>query len=123
VPKSKQEIGQHGEALAVNYLRQHNYTIIETNWHCSHGELDIITQLNDLWVFVEVRTRRSHSTESAFASITPSKRQKLVDSVNLYLHEHKISASNWRIDVIAVALPHSRSATPIIDHVEDALDW
>jgi putative endonuclease len=117
-----QKTGQHGEALAVDYLRGNGYQIITQNWHCTYGEIDIVAQRQGTLVFVEVRSRHGETTEAAFASITPRKRERMVNSAYVYLDDQDLpTETNWRIDVIGIALPHSGS--PIIDHVENALDW
>ncbi len=120
---SKIAFGQRGETLAANYLRAQGYTILEVNWRCAQpkGELDIIARDGATLVFVEVRTRHSPTTETAFASITMRKQQKLIRTVELYLQTNNLTDHAWRIDVVAVALP--RAGQPIIEHVEDALDW
>ena len=111
--------GKHGEQLAADFLRGKGYDIITTNWHCPRGEIDIIARSGDMLVFVEVKTRRNHKTETAFASITARKRERLIATVYTYLEQHAESEVDWRIDVIAVAL----SRDPVIEHVEDALGW
>jgi putative endonuclease len=119
---SQKQAGAHGETLAAQYLQQRDYHIAAQNWHCQYGEIDIIAQKDDLLAFVEVRTRRAPTTESAFASITPTKRQKLIAAAQTYLAEHDPTESlTWRIDVIAVALWNNQP--PQIEHIEDALDW
>jgi putative endonuclease len=115
------QTGQRGESLAVDYLRAQGYVILGNNWRCTLGELDIIAQKDDTLVFVEVRTRVARNTEDALASITLQKRARLLRAIHIYLKVHGLSDANWRVDVIAVALP--RNAAPVIDHVEDALDW
>ena len=80
MPKSdRQLLGARGERLAAAYLQQHGYTLIGANWHCAHGEIDLIARQNDVIVFVEVRTRRS-GTEAAFASINPRKQRTLTQA-------------------------------------------
>ncbi len=117
-----QGTGKKGEEIAVNFLTQKNYTIIETNWSSRHGEIDIIAKQQQTLVFVEVKTRHSTNTESAFASITPSKREKMLNTIYLYLHEHNLDEDTlWRVDAIGIAL--HKNQLPIIDHVEDAFDW
>ena len=117
-----QRIGNIGEQLAAHHLTQHGYTILATNWHCQYGEIDIIARAEDATiVFVEVRTRRTTTTQSAFASITPTKQAKLVKSVQNYLNTHDLDDAAWRVDVIGVALPYKQRA--VIDHVQDALNW
>ena len=82
---------------------------------------DIVAKQDDLYVFIEVKTRHSTNTESAFASITPAKREKMIKAVYEYIEDKNLDDIVWRIDAIAVAL--NRHQPPIIDHVEDAFDW
>lgn len=120
--QSTQETGQQGERIAQHHLEQYGYTIITTNWRCQFGEVDIVAANGETLVFVEVRTRRSTSSEDALASITPKKRDRMVKAAYAYLTAHDLPQDTlWRIDVIAVAL-RSRQQ-PVIDHVEDALGW
>ncbi|MCU0496756.1 MAG: YraN family protein [Anaerolineae bacterium] len=114
------QTGQQGEQIALNYLRGRGYQIVEVNWHCLEGEIDIIAQLDHLWVFVEVRTRRSELLEAALESITLSKRQKLLRAVYQYLQVHQLEECEWRIDLIAIALDRGKAQ---ITQVENAFDW
>ncbi len=116
-----QETGDRGESIAQHYLIQKDYVIIDTNWSSRFGELDIIAKQHDIYVFIEVKTRHSKNTESAFASITPAKREKMIKAVYQYIHDKNLDDIHWRIDAIGVALPRNQS--PIIDHVEDAFGW
>jgi putative endonuclease len=119
--KARQSLGQRGEQLALEHLRERDYTILTTNWRCAHGELDIIARQEESVVFVEVRTRYAETTEAAFESINPRKQGKLADLAHLYLMENGMEDVTWRIDVIAVAIP--RIGTPMLEQVENALDW
>jgi putative endonuclease len=118
---ARKPFGQHGEQLAVEHLQQQGYTVVGVNWRCNHGEIDVIAQHNDTLVFVEVRTRHASSPETAFESITPRKRKKLAALAHTYLSLHNLEQVNWRVDVIAIALPPS--GQPIIEQAEDALGW
>jgi putative endonuclease len=118
---TKPSIGQRGEVLAAEYLRSKGYVILTRNWKCSQGELDIVAKIGSTLVFVEVKTRRAQNNEDAFASVVSLKRKRLLAAVHHYLQAHNLEESDWRVDVIGVAL--SRNATPLIEQVEDALDW
>jgi putative endonuclease len=118
---TKRTLGQRGEQLAATYLQRQGYYIITTNWRCSQGELDIVARKDDTLVFVEVRTRRSATTEEAFESVKPLKQDRLQRLAYTYLSENNLSDIPWRVDVIAVALP--LRGQPIIEHVENALEW
>ncbi len=114
--------GAAGEKIARDYLRAKGYSIVASNWSTTFGELDIVAKRDDLLVFVEVKTRRGASTESALEAVTPAKHERLLKAAYQYLHEHDIDAdSQWRMDVIAVAI--AAKGRPQIDHVEDAFDW
>ncbi len=117
----RKQIGTYGEQAAATYLKQQGYEVVETNWHCARGELDIIAKHNGMLIFVEVKTRRGDQTDVAFANVSTSKRQRLIASAHAYLEQNDLDDAQWRIDVIAVALPHQ--GQPRIAHVEDALDW
>lgn len=118
---SKRKLGDLGEELAAKHLQANGYTIYTTNWYCRRGELDIVAQLGEVWVFAEVKTRRSAHINDAFVGITPAKREKLVAAVYAFLDEHDLDDVIWRIDAIGVALWQGKK--PLIAHVEDALDW
>ncbi len=116
---NKHHTGQRGETAAAAYLQANGYTIVGMNWRCKVGEIDIIARAADgLYVFVEVRTRESIDT--AFESVTPHKREKMIRAAYAYADIHPDADENWRIDVIAVVLTLDQ---PIIQHVQDALDW
>lgn len=121
MPPAKQT-GAQGEALARRYLLRRGYRIVETNWSSIYGQLDIVAERDGALAFVEVKTRRAANTESALAGITTSKKERMLKAVYQYLHDRELDAdTQWRIDVIAVALDGDRP--PKLDHVEDAFDW
>ena len=115
------QTGTQGERAAADYLKQRGYVLLATNWHCPRGEIDIVARHNEVLVFVEVKTRRGDQPDAAFASVSPAKRKRLIASAYLYLQQNRLDDVQWRIDVIAVALP--RMGKAFIAHVEDALDW
>lgn len=117
----QQFTGQRGEQLAVAYLEKNGYQIIARNWHCQYGELDIIARQAQTLVFIEVKTRHSQTTQDSFAAITPGKRKRLIATARMYLHETEQDDMMWRIDAIGIALNSDQK--PVIDHVEDALEW
>lgn len=119
--KTRQEIGQAAEQQVASYLSEKGYTILGRNWRCRYGELDIIARQGDTIVIVEVRARTARSSEAAFESIGPRKRERLTAAALHYLSEHDLEAAAWRLDAIAVVL--RGTAPPLIEHVENALDW
>ncbi len=118
---TRKTLGQRGEQAAADYLKNQGYSMVETNWRCSHGEIDLIARRDATLVFVEVRTRQANNTEWAFESITPAKQKRLQTLAYAYLSEHHLQHIAWRVDIIAIAW--RRSEPPIIEHVENGLDW
>lgn len=101
-------------------MRAQGFTLLDTNWRCPFGELDIIAEHNDQLVFVEVKTRRTSDVGEALALVTPRKRERLLRAVYHYLEAKALESRQWRVDVIAVTLARGQVT---IHHVEDALDW
>ena len=69
--------GQAAEDIAAGYLKKQGCRILARNWHCRYGEIDIIAEQGGVYLFVEVRQRRSQSFGGAAASITPAKLAKM----------------------------------------------
>lgn len=113
---SKKQVGDRGEALVVDWLRQQGWTIVAQQWHCRWGELDIVAcQPQSCLAFVEVKTRRTGSLDhqGRFA-ITYHKQQKLWRSAEHFLHQYpQYQTLPCRFDVALVAYrrgPHSPTA-------------
>jgi putative endonuclease len=100
----RKKLGALGERIAAEHLKKRGYEILETNFRCPFGEIDIIARQKEFLVFVEVRTKRSPEFGLPEESITSSKRRKLIQLANAYLQTHKAFPSLWRIDVVAVEL-------------------
>jgi putative endonuclease len=101
---ARKRLGRAGEAIAADYLRRRGYAILEMNYRCPVGEVDIVARDGEWLAFVEVRTRRSRAFGTPEESITPAKQQKLIELAQTYLQEHDLSDVPWRIDVVAVEM-------------------
>jgi len=99
---ARQKLGSIGERLAAETLRQRGYRILEYNFRCRHGEIDLIAEDEHDLVFVEVKTRRGTAFGLPEEAVTLSKRRKLVEVASYYLDLHAQSDRAWRIDVVAV---------------------
>ena len=82
---STRQLGQRGELLAAAHLRARGYAIVDVNWRCTRGELDIVARDGDTLVFVEVRLRTRADFGGAAASITAKKRARIAAAAGLYL--------------------------------------
>jgi putative endonuclease len=110
---SRRALGAAGERLAAAYLTRAGYRIVERNWRCAFGELDLVASLGATLVFVEVRTRRGPTFGSPEESLTPRKRARLARLADAYLATLAEAPATWRIDFVAVDLdahgrPHLR---------------
>lgn len=117
----RKRTGRRGENIAAAYLTAKGYRIVERNWRCTTGELDIIAEKDNTLVFVEVRTRASRRFGTPEESITSAKQQRLIDLAQAYLQEKRPPHPRWRIDVAAVFLQAGRP--PLVNHLENAVGW
>lgn len=97
----KQEQGRQGEETALAYLRRHGLVLIEANFRCKLGEIDLILHDGDTLVFVEVRQRAAGAQVSAAASIGPAKIRRIVRAASCYLQRFG-RMPPCRIDVVAI---------------------
>ena len=97
----RQRQGQRGEQRALAYLLGQGLALVEANFCCSGGEIDLVMREGDALVFVEVRERSSVSHGGAAASITHAKRRRIVCAAQVYLQRFaRLPAC--RIDVVAI---------------------
>lgn len=101
---SSTETGRQGEAIAVQALRAHGYQIIDQNWRCRIGEVDVVAQEGGEWVFVEVKARHGASYGTPEEAVTDVKRSRLLQVGAAYLSEHDCEDVAWRVDVVAIEL-------------------
>ncbi len=98
----RQGLGRTGEHMAEEALLRRGYRILERNFRCRYGEIDLVAEdVSDL-VFVEVKTRRGASYGTPEEAVTTRKQRKLVELAFYYLDLHACSDRSWRIDVVAV---------------------
>lgn len=100
----RRETGNLGEKLAQDFIKKRGYRILETNYRCPEGEIDIVARHKDSLVFIEVRTKTSREFGSPEESITSAKREKIRASAAHYQQTHDNLPSLWRIDVVAIEL-------------------
>ena len=100
----RRDTGILGEKLAGDFIKKRGYHILETNYRCPEGEIDIIAMHKDSLVFIEVRTKRSLQFGTPEESITPTKMEKLRTVAAQYRQTHDNLPAAWRIDVVAVEL-------------------
>lgn len=103
---SARELGHWGEELACAYLQSHGYHIVGRNYHCPHGEIDVIAEVDEQLVFCEVKTRRSMDKGEPEEALTLKKLEKITRAVSAYLADRGDDRSEipMRIDLIVVRI-------------------
>ncbi|HMM70187.1 MAG TPA: YraN family protein [Gudongella oleilytica] len=94
--------GRMGESLAIEYLTDKGYVILETNYRNKIGEVDIIAYYKNVLVFVEVKTRLGTNYGYAFESVDSRKQKKIANTSLMYLQKNRMSDVQVRYDVIEV---------------------
>jgi putative endonuclease len=118
VPKShNQHIGRWGEQVAVNHLIERGCEVVGQNIRTPYGEIDIIAKKDDVFLFVEVKTRTSNKMGLPEDSITARKREHMVACAEHYAAENEID--HWQIDVISVE--GKPGTEPVITYFENAI--
>lgn len=97
------EIGNIGESIAENYLIKNGYIILDKNFSCKIGEIDIIAKDNNIINFVEVKSRYGDLYGSPGESVTFKKQYKIYKTAQLYILKKKLNRFYFRFDVIEIA--------------------
>ncbi|MBC2578936.1 YraN family protein [Clostridium sp. DJ247] len=113
------DIGSLGEEIAETYLRQIGYTVLDRNFRCKIGEIDIIGRDQDYICFIEVKTRYGSIYGNPCESVTYSKRRKIYKTAEAYIMRKKLFKFNFRFDVIEIILNHYNNI-PSIRLIKDA---
>lgn len=119
--KMRQQVGQKGEEAACEYLKERGYTIIETNYRCKLGEIDIIARDGAMVVIVEVRTKTGLAFGRPEESINQEKAKKLHRLALQYIQSHYHQEMPSRIDLVAVILERNSGRVKDVKHIKNIL--
>lgn len=113
---NKRETGSKYENLAADLLQQKGFQILEKNFRCREGEIDLVAKEKEYLVFVEVKFRRNGKTGSAAAAVTYAKQKKICRSAEYYMMRKQLYGdTKARFDVVAIdgdRIRHIRNAFP-----------
>ena len=112
-------LGIFGENLASDYLEKSGFKILERNYWCPLGEIDIVAKEHKTLVFVEVKTRKSDRHGSPLEAIGVQKQRQVLRAVKYYLKEKRFNYGPLRIDVVGVLTGGSSDDTQI-KHIRNA---
>ncbi|GBE14507.1 MAG TPA: YraN family protein [Proteobacteria bacterium] len=110
--------GRKGEDLAVRYLRLRGYRILERNFRCKLGEIDIIAKKAGVTIFVEVKTRREPYLMDPINAVDGRKVARTINAARCYLLAHRAGDIPCRFDVLTLSVSSKGRAK--INHLQDA---
>lgn len=113
-------LGDQGEILACNYLRQAGYEILEKNFRCKVGEIDVVAKRKGKISFVEIKTRTSAAFGYPQEAVDKNKQKKLLKLAAWYLKKRKIADHSIVFDVIAICWEKGKE--PTIRLIKDAFE-
>ncbi|SNS29394.1 putative endonuclease [Rhodococcoides kyotonense] len=113
---SNAELGARGEAFAALFLVEAGMEIVDRNWRCRYGELDIVARDGDTMVFVEVKTRSGVKYGTPAESVTPVKRARIRALALAWLQKHEYPWVRMRFDVVAILM--TRDGDPVVSHLK-----
>ena len=112
---NNKDFGTKGEVLAIKFLKDKGYSILEVNWRFKHKEIDIIAFNEECLCIVEVKTRSS-SYISPKDAVTKKKQKNLIVAANEYVMQKSID-NDVRFDIVEIIIEDNNR---IINHIEDA---
>jgi putative endonuclease len=110
------ELGQKGEAIAVEFLISKGHQILATNYRYKHAEIDIISRIDNTLVFTEVKARSTDKFGFPEEAVSEKKQEKLMEAAQQYLEENELKIT-YQFDVIAIVF---EKGFPKIHHIPDA---
>ncbi len=118
--REKQNKGARGEQCAVEYLREHGYRILERNYRCPLGEMDIIAREGKTVVFIEVKTRSSERFGAPQEAVGSQKQHRMTAIALYYLKAQGHLGGPARFDVVAVSLGEGEQKVTLFKNAFDA---
>lgn len=100
--EERKRLGERGEDAAASYLERAGMTVVERNWRCKAGEIDIVAIEGDALVLVEVKTRRTVAKGTPEDAVTPAKQRKYKRLAESYLQQAGLAEASVRFDVISL---------------------
>ncbi len=116
---SAQITGDMGERAAERYLKNKGYSVVERNYRCRSGEIDIIARDGKYIVFAEVKTRSINSVDRPGAWVDRKKQKKVITAAYVYLEENDTELQP-RFDVVEIVYDNVTGMIISVEHIEDA---
>lgn len=117
-PDPRRALGAAGEAVVAAWYEAAGYEVVDRNWRCRDGELDLVVAAPGVLVFCEVKTRRGRAFLDPAEAVTPAKQRRIRRLALRWLAEHRRRARTVRFDVASVV--HEPDREPVVDVIESA---
>ena len=112
----RQALGGYGERVAATHLTDQGLVVLDRNWRCPEGELDLVLRDGTVLVACEVKTRRGDGCGTPHQAVDPVRLERLHRLVWRWAEEHGVHPGEARVDLVAVLRP--RRGASIVEHVE-----
>ena len=99
---NRKKIGQWGEKLAGDFLAKRGFEIIEQNYYCQEGEVDIVAKKDEEFWFIEVKTRLSTACGEPEEAVDQAKEEKMAQVALDYLAKKEIVVDTWQLGLVSV---------------------
>lgn len=116
----KQGLGRAGEQAAEAYLRKKGFRVVERNYRCQVGEIDLIALDRRVIVFIEVKTRRTMAVGSPLEAVPTWKQRRMMRAALWFLNQRRLHQRDGRFDVVGITV---RDGEAMIEHVRNAFDF
>ena len=113
------ELGRIGENIIADYITKLGYKVVERNFACNQGEIDIVAKDKEELVFIEVKTRTDISYGEASEAVTDTKKRHLINSIKYYIYKQKLENQPIRIDVAEVYINKGKVK---VNYIKQALE-
>ena len=113
--RAKDALGRYGEDVAARHLITDGFVVLERNWRCELGELDIVARDGRVLVVCEVKTRRSTRHGSPFEAVTQRKLHRIERLGLRWMKERGVRPASMRVDVVSVLRPVT--GPTVVEHV------
>jgi putative endonuclease len=112
-------LGKEGERIAEQYLKNKGYKLVERNYRCAVGELDLIVLDHRVVVFVEVKTRTGPGFGTPLEAVEVRKQRKMIHAAQVFLSLKGLHQRDARFDVVGVSWA---GRVPVVEHIENAFE-
>ena len=112
-------LGKEGERIAEQYLKRKGYRLVERNYRCAVGELDLIVLDRRVVVFVEVKTRTGEGFGTPLEAVETRKQRKMIQAAQFFLNTKGLHQRDARFDVVGISWV---GRNPVIEHIENAFE-